>query len=601
MPRPPHQMKSARNRHIGFCTALLLLFGLALLFLPRVVSAADPVEIVISGVEDELQENVQAALTVPSGLVKDDVVNLPWLELFREDIPQKVREALEPFGYYEAKVNTILQNPAENEYLLLVDVTPGRPVTIQEVTVLLRGPGAEENALKRIANFIRRRKGEVLVHSIYERGKGRLQSRARELGYLDAEFTIHQIQVSRSEASARITLEMDTGPQYRFGETLFTGAPQFPDRFLQRYLEYKSGEIFSEKKLAQSQINLASSDRFKGVLLTPEREDAHDNIMPVLAQLSPQPRIRLRPGIGYGTDTGVRGTVRYKDVNLFHLGHEINAEINVSQRLQGIAASYLAPSYRDIKSSLGLQVNFQREDTDTYTNRLVSLEGTWNRTLLRGQLLTFYVKPQWEAYTVGSQKSTSVLVVPGIRFNHRNFDDLIRPRKGFSYTLEGRGTHQYLGSSTGLFQLITEGNAIVPLPWRFSLIGRVTAGISFQNEPLKDLPASLRFFAGGDRSVRGYAYQSLGPKDATGKVIGGKNVLTMSIELDRYLFKDWALAAFLDAGNAFDAPGNLRLYKGAGLGVRYFTPIGALKLDLARQIGVENPSFRVHFSVGFEL
>jgi translocation and assembly module TamA len=594
-------MKPAFRRHISYYAILIVLFGMTLLTIPRPASAADPVEIVIIGVEDKLRENVEAALPLPPGLVKDGVVNLPWLELFREDIPQKVQEALEPFGYYDAKVGTILEKPAENEYRIMVGVYPGTPVRVTDISVRVIGPGAGEVALQRIANSFRLRKGDILVHSSYERGKGRLQSKARELGYLDAAFPVHEILVSRSDASARITLELNTGPQYRFGETLFTGAPQYPQRFLQRYLDYKSGEIFSEKKLGQSQINLSASDRFKGVLLTPEREEAHDSIMPVLAQLTPLPRRRLRPGIGYGTDTGVRGSLRYKDVNLFHLGHELNAEINISQRLQGIAAGYLAPSYRDIHSSMGLQVNFQREDTDSYTNSLIFLEGTWNRTLQRGQLLTLYLKPQWEDYTIGFQKSTSILVLPGIRFTQRNFDDLIRPRKGFGYSLEARGTHQYLGSSTGLLQLIAEGHVVIPLVWRFSLISRVKGGMTLQNEPLKDLPASLRFYAGGDRSVRGYAYQSLGPKDITGKVIGGKNLLTASVELDRQLFKDWAVAAFFDAGNAFDSTSHLRLYKGAGLGIRYFTPIGALKLDLARQIGVDNPSYRVHFSVGFEL
>lgn len=594
-------MKPVYQRHISYCVALILLFGIALLLFPRPVSAADPVEIVIIGVEDELKDNVQAALPIPPGLVKDGVVNLPWLERFREDIPQNVREALEPFGYYDAKVDTILQNPAENEYRLLVGIFPGTPVRVTDISVRVIGPGANEKALQRIEKSFRFRKGDILVHSSYEREKGRLQSKARELGYLDATFRVHEILVTRAKASARISLELDTGRQYRFGETLFTGAPQYPQRFLRRYLDYQSGEIFSEKKLGQTQINLSTSDRFKGVLLTPEREDAHDSIMPVLAQLTPLPRIRLRPGIGYGTDTGVRGSVRYKDVNLFHLGHELNAEINISQHLQGIAAGYLAPSYRDIKSSLGLQVNFQREDTDTYTNRLVSLEGTWNQTLQREQLLTVYVKPQWEDYTVGLQKSSSILILPGIRFTSRHFDDPIRPRKGYGFILEARGTHQVLGSSTGLLQFIAEGHTVIPLPWRLSIINRVKAGMTFQNEPLKELPVSLRFFAGGARSVRGYAYQSLGPKDITGKVIGGKNLLTTSVELERKLFKDWAIAAFFDAGNAFDSPSHLRLYKGAGLGVRYFTPVGALQLDLARQIAVDNPAYRVYFSVGFEL
>jgi len=594
-------MKPVSTRHNSYCAAFLVLTWLVFLLLPGIASAADPVEIVIIGIEDELLENVQAALSLPQGLVQDEAVNLPWLELFQEDIPQKVRTALEPFGYYDAKVGTILQKPAENEYRILVGVFPGDPVKVADVNVRVTGPGAQEEALQRIASSFRLKKGDILVHSRYERGKGRLQSKAHELGYLDATFPIHEIQVSLAEASARITLELNTGPQYRFGETLFTGAPQYPQRFLQRYLDYKSGEIFSEKKLGQSQINLSASDRFKGVLLTPEREEAHDSIMPVLAQLSPLPRRRLRPGIGYGTDTGVRGSVRYKDVNLFLLGHELNAEINISQRLQGIAAGYLVPSYRDVNSSLGLQVNFQREDTDSYTNSLISLEGTWNRSLLRGQLLTLYLKPQWEDYTVGLETASSILVLAGVRFSHRSFDDPIRPRKGYGYTLEARGTHQYLGSDTGLLQLIAEGRTIIPLPWRFSLISRVKGGMTLQNEPFKDLPASLRFYAGGDRSVRGYAYQSLGPKDITGEVIGGKHLLTASVELERKLFRDWAVAVFFDAGNAFNSLNRLRLYKGAGLGIRYFTPIGALQLDLARQIAVDNPSYRVHFSVGFEL
>jgi translocation and assembly module TamA len=589
------------QRHISFCLTLIVLFGSMLLLLPRLASAADTVDIVIIGVEDELKENVQAALPIPPGLIRDGVVNLPWLELFQTEIPQKVREALEPFGYYDAKANSILQKPATDHYRILVGVFPGTPVKVTDISVRVVGPGAQEADLQRIARSFRLRKGDILDHSRYERGKARLQSKAQELGYLDATFPVHEILVSRAEASARIALELDTGVQYRFGETLFTGAPQYPQRFLQRYLDYKVGEIFSEKKLGQTQINLASSDRFKGVLLTPEREEAHDSVMPVLAQLTPLPRKRLRPGIGYGTDTGFRGSLRYKDVNLFHLGHELNAEIKISELLQGIAVGYLAPSYHDVKSSLGLQVNFQREDTDAYTNLLVSLQGTWNRTIQRGQLLTLYLKPQWEDYTIGLQKSTSLLVLPGIRFSLRNFDDPIRPRKGYGFIVEARGTHQYLGSSTGLLQMLAEGSAVIPLPWRFSLISRVTGGMTFQNDPLQDLPASLRFYAGGNRSVRGYGYQSLGPKDITGKVIGGKNLLTTSVELERVLLRQWALAVFFDAGNAFDSLSHLHLYKGAGIGIRYFTPVGALKLDLARQIAVDNPSYRVHFSVGFEL
>jgi translocation and assembly module TamA len=581
-----------------------LLFAFLLFLSPcavRPVLADEPLEVVITGVEGDALENVRAALTPPPGLVADGKVNLPWLDLFAADAPEKIREALEPFGFYDSRVETSLRKNGDTEHILLVTVFPGSPVKITELTVRVRGPGAEDETIVKLATGFPLRKGDVLNHAAYEKGKDLLKARAVELGYLDAEFPVHEVRVSRAERSARIALELETGVRYRFGETTFNGAPQYPNRFLGRYLDYEKGEFFSPKKLGQTQINLGSSDRFKGVVVTADRDKALDSTMPVLVELSPLPRRRLRPGIGYGTDTGFRGSLRYKDVNLFLLGHELNAEINVSQRLQGVAVSYTAPGYRDINSSMGLQVNLQREDTSTYTDTLAALEGSWNLGMRRGRLLTFYAKTQWEDYTVGSQHSTAFLVLPGIRFSQRSFDSPIRPTRGYRFSMEARGTHQYLGSSTGLLQGIADGHAILPLPWRFSLIGRAKGGFTLQNEPLKDLPASLRFFAGGDRSVRGYGFESLGPKDSTGKVTGGKNLLTTSIELERALFTSWGVAAFLDAGNAFDSLNRFRLYKGAGLGVRYYTPIGAIQLDLARQIGVEDPAFRVHFNVGFEL
>lgn len=579
----------------------ILLFLAALFTGIGPVCGQEPLEVVVTGIQGEPLENVRAALTPPPGLVTGDTVNLPWLELFAADTPERVREALEPFGYYDARVESSLQRGEKASYRLLVTVYPGAPVKIGELIVRLRGPGRDDGSLRELVDAFPLRKGDILNHSSYEKGKDLLKARAVEMGYLDAEFPIHEIRVSRGERSARIILELETGTRYRFGDTTFNGAPQYPDRFLGRYLEYEKGEFFSPRKLGQTQINLGSSERFTGVVATADRDKAEDSAMPVRIDLTPLPRRRLRPGVGYGTDTGARGSIRYKDVNLFLLGHELNAELKVSQRLQGFAVAYTVPGYRDINSSLGLQVNLQREETSTYTNRLAALEGSWNLSLERGRLLTFYAKSQWEEYTVGAQTSSALLVLPGIRFSLRDFDSPIRPTRGYRFTIEARGTHQFLGSSTGILQGIADIHAIVPLPWRFSLIGRAKTGLSLQNEPLKELPASLRFFAGGDRSVRGYGFQSLGPRDSTGTVIGGKNLLTTSIELERALFSNWGVAAFLDAGNAFDSLTRFRLYKGAGLGVRYYTPIGAIQLDLARQIGVEDPAFRIHFNVGLEL
>ena len=178
---------------------------------------------------------------------------------------------------------------------------------------------------------------------------------------------------------------------------------------------------------------------------------------------------------------------------------------------------------------------------------------------------------------------------------------MIRPTQGFLYTGDLHGTHQVLGSDTYLLQFITSGSYILPLPWRLSVRARMTAGITIFSDALTDLPPSLRFFAGGDQSVRGYSYQSLAPLDAQGQVVGGKNLLTGSVELERAIFESWGVSVFYDAGNAFDSFNGLTLFQGAGVGLHYYTRVGALNLSLARQVGIDNPGYYIHFTVGFEL
>jgi translocation and assembly module TamA len=202
---------------------------------------------------------------------------------------------------------------------------------------------------------------------------------------------------------------------------------------------------------------------------------------------------------------------------------------------------------------------------------------------------------------VGDQKSTARLLLPGVRFSDDRYDNPLRPRRGFRYALETRGTHQFLGSDTALVQFLAEGSHLQPLPWRLSLHTSAKAGTTVLNDPIKDIPPSLRFFAGGDQSVRGYSYKSLGPRDAKGQVTGGTQLLTGSIELERALFKDWGVSVFYDVGNTFNSWSAAKMAQGAGVGLHYYTSVGALNLSVAIPLGVDNPAIHFHFTVGFEL
>ncbi len=580
---------------------LLLSFCLMVVCLASPLQAAEPVEVIVEGIEGDVLENVKLALALPPGLVKDGKVNLLWLRRFVIQVEKNARTALEPFGYYNARVTVVQEPLADDRYRLRVLIEAGRPLRVSHLLVEVRGSGAGLEALKELIAAFPLHTGDILLQQEYERAKAELRSRAQELGYLDADYVLHEIRIAAGENSANIRLVLETGQRYQFGDVRIEGAPDYPDPFLRRYLAFTPDDVFSFVKLGQTQLNFANSERFKEVVVMPEKDSASDLRVPVLVRLKPVPRLSLRPGIGYGTDTGARFSLRYRDLNLFRKGHDFTAQLFVAEHLQGLGLRYELPGYLDIKNSTTLQLNLQREELSDYISRLVSLEAARNRSFGSGRIGTAYLKLQQEDFSIGSQNSGTRLVLPGLRFSLDNYDNQFRPSQGYRAAFDLRGTHQFIGSDTSLLQLTGEGSHLLSLPWRLSLHTRAKAGLTLFSDPLSDLPPSLRFFAGGDQSVRGYGYKSLGPRDASGKVVGGKQMLSASVELERALFQNWSLSTFYDAGNAFNDFSNVSLFQGAGIGLHYYSRVGALNLSLARQIGVEQPAFRIHFTVGFEL
>lgn len=562
--------------------------------------AADPVEVEVLGVEGAALKNVQEALVLPYGLVRDGKVDRLWLNRFAAQAPEKARVAVEPFGYYHAQVTAQVRETGPGSYLLRVKVLPGPPVKVVAVNVSIQGAGGKEAQLRELVKEFPLVKGEVLLQPSYERAKSAMKSRANSLGYLDADFSKHEISMAPGEQQATINLVLQTGERYYFDDVEIEGAPDYPESYLRRFLSFKKGDIFSFAKIAETQLNFSNSERFKGVVITPERERAKDRQVPVLVKLTEAKRRSIRPGVGYGTDTGGRFSIRYRDLNLFHEGHDLSMQLYIAQRLQGFQARYTRPSEVNLKSSTSIQLNLQQEDVTAYTSQLAALELDYNRALGVGEVATPYIRLQQENFTIAGEKSTSRLVLPGFRFTKEHFDNLIRPEMGYRYALDLRGAHQYLGSDSTLVQFIADGNAVLPLPARLSLHLRSKLGVSYLADPLADFPPSIRFFAGGDQSVRAFSYQSLGPKNAQGQVVGGRDLLVGSIELERALFQNWGVSLFHDAGNAFNSFTNVHLYQGAGVGVHYYTPVGGLHLDLAKRLETSKQIYYIHFNVGFQ-
>ena len=588
----------------GFSGIFIVINGFFLLFFFLVTplfASEESIQVVIEGVDGPERSNVEAALSLPPGIIKEGLIDKRWLRRFRREIPKKVNSSLEPFGYYKTEVSTNLDVLEKGVHLLRVDVKKGEPVYLTEVKVSAEGPGAIEKPLIDLIEKFPLRKGDILRHDIYENAKKELQNRMIDMGYLDASFSTHQITVSLNNMEAQINIVLQTGKIYHFGDVSFSGDVSYPEIFLKRYIQFKHGQVFSYNKIAATQTNLINSDRFREVIINAKKDKAINYFVPVEIVLTSSLPKRFKIGLGYGTDTGPRASLYYQDVNALRKGHEFQTELTVSPALQGIASRYTIPGQKDIRTLTSFKVSAQIEDTQSYTINMANAEVERIMSLGRARIGSYFVQMQKEHSEAGNIRTNSFLIIPGVRFSQRRFDKPVRPSKGFNYQIELKGTTKEIGSDTGFMQAISKGELIIPLPARFSILTRMQAGATWQGDSSKDLPITLRFFAGGDNSVRGYRYQSLGPRSDEGDIVGGKNLLIGNFELERAIGKNWGVAAFYDAGNAFNNFSSIDPAQGAGLGCRYYTPVGPVKLDLAREINVASPGYRIHFSIGLEL
>jgi translocation and assembly module TamA len=564
----------------------LILAALVVVGLPTPLLPAVAVEVVITGLKKgPILDQVHKALTLPRGMDSPRMGDHTWLDRFAAQTPAKVHLALEPFGYYGPLVKVSRTGPGGNR--LEVQISLGQPVRISTRRVEVTGAGAQEPLLKEMVAVFPLKPGEPLVHAIYEGARA---------GYLDADFTIHEVVVDPVTLAANLQLVLATGELYRFKEARIQGAPDYPPAYLQRFVAFEPGDPFTRARLGQTQVQFMGSERFKEVVLTAEPPEDHR--IPLRVDLKQGPRRTLRTGLGFGTDTGPRFSTRYRELDVFNRGHEWSTSLFVSQHLQGISSTYTLPGAKDLLGTTTLQVNLQKEELASITSRLLSVEVAQNWALGPGALGTAYVRFLQEAYTSEGLYHRIRLVLPGLRYKWVHVDDARNPTQGLRFALEVRGTDPSLGSDTRMLQCLGAVTHLQPLPAELSLQSRFSIAATFSKDPVDALPPTLRFYAGGDQSVRGYGYQTLGPRDSAGKVVGGKQLLVAGLELERALAGPWAVSIFHDAGNAFESFKEVRLHQGAGVGVHYRSPVGNLNLYLARRIRDENPGWRIHFTVG---
>jgi translocation and assembly module TamA len=505
--------------------------------------------------------------------------------------------ALRALGHYQAdfRIDILRQ---EDCWELHVDIDPGPPTRITAIDLQFLEEAQEDPEFAQLRAEPGIRPGDVLRHDAYERLRTRISRLASERGYLDATFSLARLEVDPQQHEARIVLHLVSGPRYRFG------AVQMEQEILQESLlarlsPFQAGDPYHVAQLVQLQQNLSDSGYFTAVRVRPLPEQSQDGVIPILAEAEARARRAYQFRIGASTDTGPRLGLKLDRRYANRRGHRYNAELEAAQQRLGLGFQYDIPLLDPLRERLTLSSSLLQETVGSTDLERAQVGISRIRQQASGWQVTEGLRYEYEEFTVADQSGIARLLMPSYRLSRSEADDPLLPRQGFRVDGTLQGTSTSLGSTLSLLQLRGYLKLVEGLGnGRLLLRGEV--GATFGSEVV-DLPGSLRFFAGGDTSVRGYGYQRLGPADASGRIVGGRHLLVGSAEIEWPVRSSrWSVASFIDTGNAFNDPEAYTLKTGVGIGVRWRSPIGPLRFDLAHAPD-STDAVRIHFTMGPDL
>ena len=578
----------------GLHVAVLCVAALASI-VPATARAAK-VECKIEGVGDEeILDNIEAVLTIVRDRDRDDLTPAR-IEQLHARATEEIQRAVEPFGYYQAVVEASLESRDQDEFHARYLVRLGEPVRVREVRVAVTGEGSRQPPFPDLAASFPLRSGDVLDQRRYTLHKAAFLSAAADSGYLDARFTASAIRIYRELNVADIELTLATGPQYRFGVVTFDSSG-VDERVLRSYLTFRRGDAFRYSKLLSFQSSLGSAPYFSRVEAVPSRQAAAGNEVPIHVKLTSRRPRRYEVGVGYGTDTGPRILLNVEFRRLNRTGHRYTGRINLSEVELSLSAEYVIPPLYPKVHTYTIGALAAHLDPVAYTTDRFAIGPTRSQPRF-GAMESFTISYEHENFTVASDDGITDLVIAGATYRRKRADDDIFPRRGHRLDFGLRGSSEDVLSTQSFVSLTASAKGVRSLGHRIRLIARVDGGWTTTGT-FRELPPTVRFFAGGDNSVRGYEYESLGPLDASGQVIGGELLLTTSAELECGLVGKFALAGFYDAGNAFASFDEGVMEEGVGAGLRWRSPVGPIRLDFA--FAVHHDDWRVHFTMGPDL
>ncbi|QDQ74130.1 outer membrane protein assembly factor [Pseudoluteimonas lycopersici] len=600
----------------------------------------------IGGLADpEMVENVRVSLSLGDAVGKD--VSGRRLGYLLREAEAETREALEPFGYYSptitvqrsdrsapegaddatapattpAAADAAAPTPearaarANRTLSVSIRVELGEPVRVRGFNVGVDGAGAGDRTVRAALDAFVPRPGAVLDHALYESSKSQVSRALAAHGYFDADFSSHRVEVTRAEHAADIDLRWSSGERHLLGDAAFSQTPKkiIRDKLLRKLVHWTPGDPYDEAELDRLRRSLVALDYFGVVDVSSKPEDADDLRVPVQVDLTPAPRSIYSAGLSYGTVSGpgVRFGVERRYLN--SRGHKALAQVDYANKRKVLTLQYRVPAFAWLDG--WYTASLQAADIqDDYVNSrrvefVASRSGQYN-DYLNLVAAMHALRERW-AYNVADDGDGAMapiafryasFVYPSLSAEYVDVDNRLAPRRGAGGTLMLRGGRGGSDYGTTFAQVDATASWFHGFDAVSRLIVRGELGHTFSGE-LLDLPPSLRFYAGGDRSVRGYGWHEIGPRVETDHgfyYTGASNVVVGSVEYERYFKGPWGAAVFVDSGSAFDGT-SPDMHTGVGIGLRWRSPVGPVRIDLARGLDDPDSPFTIGLNIGADL
>jgi translocation and assembly module TamA len=556
-------------------------------------AAEERLDLRIQGLNPALEDAVRSGLTLQQ--YRDRTVSEAQLRRLASSGEDEIRATLEAWGHYGASIRSQIERRESGGFDVVFDVDAGEPTRVRSSEVSVSGPAAQVPSVESAVQAFVPKPGERFDHAQYEASKTAIEKALGDGGFLGAKVVTHRVEVHTGARTADIALAWDGGARYTFGPTTISGGQFAPD-LLDRYMPWREGDDYSSAALLEMQQRLVGADYFSTVTVQPHPERAVDRAVPIQVELTPAKRNIYSAALYASTDRGAGVDFSAQRRWLNDRGHKGQAKFDLAQRLEAVELSYRIPLPGQRQRMLSIAGTYRDEETESsisQTEKLaVNVARKWGKyTTVYG--LQFLAGD----FEIGSEDGNSSLLFFEGAMTRSSSDQPTFARRGASYTLTARGTpfEQLTDTRFGALDLEVKWLHAFGTDTRLILRGEVGA---MQVDDFDLLPPELRFFSGGDRSIRGFGYEEIGSRNAAGDVIGGDRVVEGTVELERYFRRNLGAAIFVDAGDAFLGE-DFVLHVGAGVGVRWKSPVGVLRLDLAYPLkSIDSNSWQIHFNIG---